>query len=182
MDSGFKDKGDMGQITFIIGGARSGKSRQALRLANGKTNKVAFIATGQPLDAEMKRRIRLHQKDRPAHWETFEAPRRVADVINQQGDRFDVIIVDCLTLLVSNMMLANHSEEKISREVQNMADALSTLNAKGIIVSNEVGLGIVPPNKLAREFRDIAGRMNQIVAERSDRAFFMVSGIPWRIK
>ncbi len=172
----------MGKITFILGGARSGKSRYAQKLAQGKGIKIAFIATGQPLDREMKKRILIHKNNRPPHWKNFEEPLNPVPLLKNIGEKFDVILIDCLTLMVSNFMLRGIKEAAIKNNINKMAGILKKTKANSIIVSNEVGLGIVPENKLAREFRDIAGRVNQIVAEKADEVFFIVSGIPWRIK
>ena len=172
----------MGKMTFIIGGARSGKSRYAFTLAKKEGGRVAFIATCQPKDKEMKRRIALHKNSRPASWETFEEPYDISKLLKEKGAKFEIIIIDCLTLLVSNLMLKGSNEKDIENKVRDILKTLKKIKAESIIVSNEVGLGIVPPNKLARDFRDIAGRINQMVAAQSDKMYFMVSGIPWRIK
>jgi adenosylcobinamide kinase/adenosylcobinamide-phosphate guanylyltransferase len=173
----------MGKITFIIGGARSGKSHFAMKMAkDAKHKKVAFVATGEARDEEMKRRIALHKKARPASWRTFEEPCHVSRLIKTIGGKFELVIIDCLTLLVSNLLLIDRKENYIEREISNIVSELRKAKSDCIIVSNEVGLGIVPENSLARDFRDIAGRVNQIVARRSDEAFFTVAGIPWRIK
>lgn len=171
----------MGKITFILGGARSGKSTYALKLAK-KYKKVAFIATCKPLDLEMRRRIKLHKKIRPAHWQTFEPTQDIPLLLKKISSKFEVIIIDCLTLLVSNLLLRGLKEGAVEEKIEEMLSMLKRLKSSSIIVSNEVGLGIVPKNKLARDFRDIAGRINQIVADKSGEVFFLVSGIPWRIK
>lgn len=170
----------MSKIIFIIGGARSGKSRHALKLANGK--KIAFIATCQPLDKEMKKRIALHKKARPLNWQTFEEFHDIPALLKKIGNKFDVILIDCLTLLITNLLLKKYNSGEIENEIKKILSVLKTIKAKSIIVSNELGLGIVPRNKLAREFRDIAGRVNQIAASGSDQVFFMIAGIPLKIK
>lgn len=171
----------MGKVTFILGGSRSGKSSYALELAK-KYKRVAFIATCQPKDLEMKRRIRLHKKLRPAYWQTFEEFQDIPALLKKIGLKFDLIIIDCLTLWVSNLLLEGLKETAIEDKAKRMAILLKKSKSQSIIVSNEVGLGIVPQNKLSRNFRDIAGRVNQIVAENSDAVFFMFSGIPLKIK
>lgn len=171
----------MGKIILILGGARSGKSTFALNLAKGH-KKVGFIATCQALDKEMENRIRMHQKIRPPDWKTFEEARCIASTLRKMGNGFDCIVIDCLTLLVSNLILSGSSENEILEEISLMSDSLRKKKAKAIIVSNEVGLGIVPKNKLARDFRDVAGKVNQLVAKIADEVFFTVSGIPARIK
>jgi adenosylcobinamide kinase/adenosylcobinamide-phosphate guanylyltransferase len=173
----------MNNITFILGGARSGKSSYSLELAKkNKSKKTAFIATCQALDNEMEKRINIHKKTRPSSWKTFEEPMDVSGLLKNIGDKYEVIVLDCLTLLVSNLLLKNNKQKMIESEISKILSIMKKNNAENIIVSNEVGLGIVPENKLARDFRDIAGRVNQIVVEKSDKVFFMVSGIPWRIK
>lgn len=172
----------MAKIIFILGGARSGKSTYALELARKNKKKVAFIATCQALDKEMAQRIRFHKKARPRNWQNFEEPCKVSGLLNKIGAKFEVILIDCLTLLVSNLMLKGLKEDAIIQEINNILSALNKIEGKAIIVSNEVGSGIVPQSKLGRDFRDIAGKINQIVAKKSDEVFFMVSGIPTKIK
>ena len=174
----------MSKITFIVGGARSGKSRYALKtaLTRGAGKRVAFIATCEGLDGEMRKRIRLHQKTRPENWKTFEEPRSVAALTKKIAGRFDLIIIDCLTLLVSNLRLGGTRASSIEKEIKNIMRNLRCCKAESVIVSNEVGLGIVPDNPMARDFRDIAGRANQLIASEADNVYFMISGIPWRIK
>jgi adenosylcobinamide kinase/adenosylcobinamide-phosphate guanylyltransferase len=171
----------MGKIIFITGGARSGKSTYAASLAK-KHRRVAFVATCQALDKEMAKRIKLHQQERPGNWKTFEEPQKAALLINQLDNRFDCILIDCLTLLVSNLILAKRKEEQVLEEIGTMLKNLKKKNAQAIIVSNEVGLGLVPTSKLGRDFRDIAGKVNQLVAKQADTVFFTVSGIPIKIK
>lgn len=172
----------MSKITFLLGGARSGKSSYAIKLAREYGGKVAFIATCQPLDAEMKKRIRLHKKTRPSCWQTFEEPKDVAALLKKIGAKFDTIIIDCLTLMISNLMMDGERETTIQKKLKDMLGALDKMKTQAIIVSNEVCLGIVPDNKLGRTFRDIAGKINQIAASKADNVFFLVSGIPWKIK
>ncbi len=171
----------MGKITFIVGGARSGKSEYALKLAF-KAKDVAFIATCEALDDEMAARIKLHKLSRPKHWTTYEEPLAVAEILKKRSAGHDLILIDCLTLLVTNLLLKKKTTGQIETEVVSTMKALKRHKGASVIVSNEVGLGIVPDNRLGRVFRDIAGQMNKIVAERSGRVIFMVSGIPWRIK
>ncbi|MCX5714718.1 MAG: bifunctional adenosylcobinamide kinase/adenosylcobinamide-phosphate guanylyltransferase [Candidatus Omnitrophica bacterium] len=172
----------MGKITFILGGARSGKSSKAISLAKENSNDVAFIATCQALDKEMARRIAAHKESRPAAWKTFECPKDIFSVLEHNGNQFELVIIDCLTLWVSNLLLEGVKDKDIAEEIRRIVLALKKTNSDAIIVSNEVGLGIVPDNELGRVFRDIAGRVNQIVAEKADEVIFMVAGLPWRIK
>ena len=171
----------MNKITLILGGARSGKSTYALKLA-GKYKKVAFIATCVGLDKEMRERIKLHKETRPKHWETFEEPQDLVKVFKRLDSRFDCILIDCLTLLVSNLVLSGKSQTKIIKKIEELLLAINKEKIRVIMVSNEVGLGLVPTNKLGREFRDIAGRVNQLIASSSDEVFFIVAGIPVKIK
>lgn len=171
----------MGRIIFVLGGARSGKSSFAARLAAGYS-RVAYIATGEGLDPEMRDRIRAHRASRPRAWKTIEESLDVSRAIKRLGWSRDLIIIDCLTLLVSNHIMKRHSEGAIRREIIAILSELRASRTDAIIVSNEVGLGIVPENGLARRFRDIAGRVNQIVAKEADQVFFTVSGLSRRIK
>ncbi|MDD5108950.1 MAG: bifunctional adenosylcobinamide kinase/adenosylcobinamide-phosphate guanylyltransferase [Candidatus Omnitrophica bacterium] len=171
----------MNKITLILGGARSGKSSYALTLAK-RYKKVAFIATCQGQDKEMRQRIKLHKEARPKHWDTFEEPRNLKKVIEGINNKFECILIDCLTLLVSNFILAGEKEPKIFKELDELLSILVKKRVKIIIVSNEVGLGLVPVNKLGRDFRDIAGKVNQFVAAKAKEVIFMVSGIPLKIK
>lgn len=173
----------MSKIIFIVGGARSGKSSYAMKLAKEtKKIKVGFIATGQARDSEMKKRILLHKKSRPCHWKTFEEPCNLSNLLKKNAANFDVLIIDCLTLFVSNLLLKKYKEEAIIAEINKVLSLLRGVKAKSIIVSNEVGLGIVPANKLSRNFRDIAGKVNQAVSQNSDKVFFMVAGLPLKVK
>jgi len=173
----------MNKIIFISGGARSGKSTYALEIAKkAGAKQTAFIATCEPLDEEMSRRIKLHKKTRPSGWKTYEEPLDIAKALSLMKDKYKVIIIDCITLLVSNLLLKGHEQKDICGAMDEMLEELKNKDAMTIVVSNEVGLGIVPENKLARDFRDIAGKVNQIIAKESDEAYFMVSGIPWRVK
>lgn len=171
----------MGKITFILGGARSGKSTLAVQLAKNKKGRVAFIPTCKPLDSEMKKRIILHKMSRPAEWATFETDN-IAACIKNLDPKFKTIIIDCLTLLVSGYVLQKLRQERIQKNIENLLELLVKSKADSIIVSNEVGLGIVPMNKITRDFRDIAGKINQLVAKKADKVLFLVSGIPLRIK
>ncbi|MFA5089453.1 MAG: bifunctional adenosylcobinamide kinase/adenosylcobinamide-phosphate guanylyltransferase [Candidatus Omnitrophota bacterium] len=171
----------MAKITLILGGARSGKSVYALSLAK-TCKKVAFIATCEAKDKEMQERIRVHRKVRPETWKTFEEPRDLVPILNKMGSGFECIVVDCLTLLVSNLILGGYKEQEILRKARAILDNLKKKKARVILVSNEVGLGLVPANRLGRDFRDTAGKVNQLLAREADEAFFIVCGIPLRLK
>lgn len=173
----------MGNITFITGGSKSGKSAYALKLAKNSGRRVAFIATcAISVDGEMKKRIRLHKNSRPKHWKTFEDTKDLPLLLKDIGAKFEVIIIDCLTLLASGFMLKGCKGSVIKNKINQILKILRKIKAKTIIVSNEVGLGVVPDNRLGRDFRDLAGRLNQVTASNSDSVFFLVSGIPWKIK
>ncbi len=171
----------MGKITFILGGARSGKSSFALGLAQ-KCRQVAFVATAQALDKEMRQRIRMHQKARPGPWRTFEQPLDLAALLKKDARKFEIVIIDCLTLWISNLLLEGIKAAAIENRAREVIRQLKKIKGRSILVANEVGLGIVPENKLARDFRDIAGRINQIAAQEADEVFFMAAGLPLRLK
>ena len=172
----------MGKITLILGGSRSGKSKFAVRLAKAQGRKIAFIATAEAKDPEMQKRIAWHKKSRPRQWQTFEEPLKVANLLKKIGNQFDYVIIDCLTLLVSNLFLKGYTQKPILQEIKRICLILNKLRSKTIIISNEVGLGIVPENKLARDFRDIAGKVNQIIAKKAEQVFLMTAGLPLRLK
>ncbi len=172
----------MGTLIFITGGARSGKSRLATDLAGQAGKHVAFIATGQALDKEMAERIKKHQSDRPAGWKTVEEPLNIASAIAKLPKNTQAVIIDCLTLLVTNLMLSGKTDKQIKDAIKNVITTAKSIKATVIVVSNEVGAGIVPENKMARDFRDIAGIANQIVAKASDKAYAMFAGYPVKLK
>jgi adenosylcobinamide kinase/adenosylcobinamide-phosphate guanylyltransferase len=170
----------MGKLIFITGGARSGKSTFAQKLANNLSKKVTYIATAEAKDKEMELRIKIHRKNRPAHWRTVEREKNVTEILSQVAEKSEVILLDCLTLLISNLLLSG--AKKILKEIRRLVDEVKRAKATVLIVSNEVGMGIVPDNKLARRFRDIAGRANQIVAQAADEVYLVVSGISVKVK
>lgn len=179
-----------GQFFFITGGARSGKSRFAESLALALGEPVTYIATAEGLDEEMAARIKKHQKRRPATWTTLEEPLHVAALVEKVGQREGVIIIDCLTLLITNLLFKDCSEaeanskvqEKALAEVEQLARVAYSCRAHVILVSNEVGLGLVPPNPQGRIFRDVAGWANQIMAAKADKVYFLVSGLAVDLK
>ncbi len=168
-----------GRIVLILGGARSGKSGFALKTASGIPGRKAFIATAQALDAEMEQRIARHKAARPDEWQVYEEPVNIRDLIARIHGSYDVLLVDCLTLWISNLMLGNDDVEDRARS---FIDTLSACRSSVFIVSNEVGLGIVPDNRLAREFRDAAGTLNRMLGEVADEVYFVVAGLPIRMK
>ncbi|MDH7578461.1 MAG: bifunctional adenosylcobinamide kinase/adenosylcobinamide-phosphate guanylyltransferase [Bacillota bacterium] len=179
-----------GQFFFITGGARSGKSRFAESLASGLEKPVTYIATAEGLDEEMVARIKEHQKRRPPSWTTIEEPLNVTALIEKIGQHDGVIIIDCLTFLITNLLFKECSEGKVNSqphqkalaEVEKLAEAVQSCRAHVILVSNEVGLGLVPPNPQGRLFRDVAGWANQIMAAKADKVYFLVSGLAVDLK
>jgi adenosylcobinamide kinase/adenosylcobinamide-phosphate guanylyltransferase len=141
-----------------------------------------FIATCVPQDDEMKRRVARHQKERSQNWVTVEAPLRLPEAILQNSRRGDVILVDCLTLWVSNLLMKTDDEKKIENTISRLIEALEKATCPIVLVSNEVGTGIVPENKLARQYRDIIGLVNQAVAKTASKVIWMVAGIPVTVK
>lgn len=190
----------MGKIIFITGAVRSGKSRFAVELAKKIANiltdisapmplqtqvsksEVLFIATCIPEDEEMKRRVKLHQKERPSSWKTIEGKIDILKALQNTKINSKVVVIDCLTLFISGLLLKRFTEEEIKKKTEEIVKFISGISSTTIIVSNEVGSGIVPENKLARQFRDLVGVANQIMARGADEAYFMVSGIPMKIK
>jgi adenosylcobinamide kinase/adenosylcobinamide-phosphate guanylyltransferase len=171
------------EIVFVIGGCRSGKSRHALATADGIAgDKKIFIATCVPHDAEMKQRVDRHQKERGQHWQTIEAAIHLPQAIIEYSRQADVLLVDCLTLWISNLLMETEYDELINERIISLIQSLASASCPVILVSNEVGAGIVPENKLARRFRDLVGAANQAVAAQADRVAWMVAGIPVKIK
>ena len=170
-------------IEFIIGGCRSGKSRYALESANRYTpaNKT-FVATCMPLDDEMRERIARHREERGSEWITVEAPIELPEAILENSPSNDVILIDCLTLWINNLLMASETMETVFEHADRLLKSLEQATCSVILVSNEVGTGIVPENRLARLFRDAAGFTNQRVAAHADRVFWMVAGIPVQVK
>ena len=171
----------MAKVVFVIGGTRSGKSAFALSQATELEGRKVYIATAQAFDAEMIGRIEKHKKERGNDWETMEEPIHLGDAVRKGMASHDVVIIDCLTIWLSNLFCARGDIRATSDE---FLDALRSLRGSSrlFIVSNEVGMGIVPENALAREFRDVAGKMNQNVAQIADEVFLVAAGIPVRIK
>jgi len=169
-------------LILITGGARSGKSRYAVELASQLSPEVIFIATASPLDPEMRRRIKLHRKSRPSQWQTIEEQKDVASILSEINSPQKVVIIDCLTLLISNLLLEGKGEKEILNQVKTIADKGRKFNRVTIVVSNEVGWGVVPSTSLGRNFRDIAGKANQIIAARANQVWLLVCGIPYKLK
>ena len=166
------------RLTLVLGGARSGKSRHAEALITALPPPWLYVATAQALDDEMERRIAEHRARRGAGWQTVDAPRNLAQVLDE-APQGAPILVDCLTLWLSNLLLA---EADVDQECESFQAALSRRRGAVVLVANEVGLGIVPDNALARRFRDAAGRLNQQMAARADRVVFVAAGLPLQLK
>jgi adenosylcobinamide kinase / adenosylcobinamide-phosphate guanylyltransferase len=162
-------------ITFLLGGARSGKSGLAVRLASSTDRPVVVVATAEGRDDEMAERIRRHRDARPASWSTIESPLGLGATIGAVGpDAF--VILDCLSLWVSNAIEAGEDDDGVIAEAGRVAARLSDRDAPSVVVSNEVGLGIVPVNALARRYRDVLGRVNVTFADAADEAYLVVAG------
>ena len=170
-----------GRILLVLGGASSGKSETALRLA-GASRPRAFVATGQALDGEMAARIARHQSERTQDWDTIEEPINVEAWIAKHGSQYRTILFDCVTLWLSNLVGISLNEQNILARTGALLEAMRTVGSRVVIVSNELGLGLVPAEPHTREFRDMAGRVNQQIAAEADEVHFVVSGIPIRLK
>jgi adenosylcobinamide kinase/adenosylcobinamide-phosphate guanylyltransferase len=170
------------KIYFITGGARSGKSAFAEKLANNLTGKRAYIATAQALDPEMAARIEKHRMDRGSVWDTYEEPLAVAELLRKLSGRYQVTLLDCLTLWLSNIIAHTDGDGVVISRSDELVASIKDFGGSCIVVSNEVGLGIVPDNPLARKFRDFAGILNQKMAQAADEVYFTASGIPMKIK
>jgi len=178
---------------LIIGGARSGKSHFAQELALRSGKPVLFVATATAGDEEMRQRIKEHQRTRPTSWRTLEVTTHVGDEICQKIGETQVVIVDCITLLVNNIFsqYADHTgehiddslvEQAVTHEIDELIECINYLDANFIMVTNEVGTGLVPANKMGRLYRDLLGKANRLLAERADEVYLMVAGLPVPIK
>jgi adenosylcobinamide kinase/adenosylcobinamide-phosphate guanylyltransferase len=173
----------MNKIIFVIGGCRSGKSTYAMKTAEKvPAEQKIFIATCVPQDDEMKQRVARHQKERSQNWVTVEAPLDLPQAILQNSRKGDVILVDCLTLWVSNLLMETGNEINIEDRTSQLIEALEKAASPIVLVSNEVGTGIVPENKLARQYRDIIGLVNQAVAKTAGKVIWMIASIPVTVK
>jgi len=194
------------KFILILGGARSGKSTFAQSMAAELGEKVLFVATGEPLDEEMALRIEEHKRIRPENWRTLEIGIKVGRQLEGHIGDAEVVLLDCLTLLVSNILMKEDrkpfsspltgedegegesskaipgAEKQVSAEMEELLECIEKHESNFIVVSNEVGLGLVPENKLGRIYRDLLGRANQLLAQHASEVYFMVSGIPVKIK
>ena len=183
-------------LTMITGGARSGKSTYGEHLFGHHSEPVLYVATALSRDKEMEQRIRDHRSQRPKHWHTLEAYRDFSNVLPQYKGKVSGVIVDCITLMVTQLMLDQYQgkwekmkreesiviEDEVNSQITDLLDALEALHVPAVMITNETGWGIVPENRLSRDFRDIAGRGNQTVARRADRVVLMVAGYPVTVK
>lgn len=181
-------------MIVVTGGAKSGKSSFAEQKAKSIGNKVLYIATAIPFDDEMKVRIKRHREVRPITWETYEGFLNLPKIIVDKSNDFDCILLDCVTILITNLIFhynkSNNIEEAefnvieklVLEEMKNIVNACKTIKSEIIFVTNELGCGIVPENKLSRHFRDIAGNVNQFIAKNANEVYISVSGIPVKIK
>lgn len=172
----------MGKIIFITGGVRSGKSKYAIKLAKNTTGKVVFLATGTAKDGEMKKRIKGHRESRPGEWRTMEEAKDIASILLNIRPPCKIVIIDCLTFFISNLLLDGVDEKTILERIKKIVEIILEVNYTTIVVSNEVGGGIVPDNELGRRFRDVVGLANQIMASSAQEVYLVVSGMPIKIK
>jgi len=172
----------MGSFVFVLGGTRSGKSGYAAKLAEDTGIEVTFIATAEPHDEEMKERIKRHKAERPEEWNLVEENKDVDKILSKISSSSGMILIDCLGLLVSNLIAAGQSDKEIGEKIEKVIDLIRKKDLNTIIVSNDVGSGIVPMNSLARRFRDLIGLANQRCAENAGKVVVMQAGIPMIVK
>ena len=171
------------RLIFVTGGARSGKSQFAQDLAHSLEGRTVFIATAEALDDEMRKRIANHRRTRPSNWDTVEEPRHLGQAVQECAGAYDILLIDCLTLWISNLLTNDPlPETEIGREIKSFINSCKTERSTVIIVSNEVGMGIVPVDRLTRLYRDIVGRANQGISSEADEVYLVVSGISMKIK
>lgn len=187
----------MSNLILVTGGARSGKSSYAEKRAKEVNGKTLYIATAIPFDDEMKDRIKKHQNARPHTWDTYEGYKNIGDHLENHGSQYSCILLDCVTLLVTNLMFEysttddfetitqqqiNLIEEQVIVEIEKIIKSIKQINGTVIMVTNELGLGLVPENKMSRVFRDMQGRVNQIIGQTADELYITVCGMPMKVK
>ena len=185
----------MSKVILVTGGARSGKSNFAEKLCKERNNNTAYIATSIPFDDEMKDRVRKHKESRPQNWKTYEIYKDIYTIIDDISKEHKTVILDCVTLLVNNLIFMHgididnstqyeidELEKYIKEQVEKLLIEIKKTNLYFVIVTNELGLGGVSINKLTRVYTDIVGRINQQIAAQSDEVYFVISGIPMKIK
>lgn len=186
----------MAQISFVFGGTRSGKSEYAEKICREETESVVYLATAIPFDDGMRSRIKKHQSQRPQHWETLEIYKAFHELESVVAyGKSQTVLLDCVTVMVSNLMFEKHDsyddlsqeqvnevEAEILAEIQKMLAFMETQNKHFVIVSSEVGMGLVAPFKSGNVYRDIVGKANQMIAAEANEVYFVVAGIPMKIK
>jgi len=172
----------LGHFILVTGGTRSGKSQFAVELAKTLSGRIAYIATCGAADPEMRQRIARHRRARPKHWRTIEHPSDPATTLTQLNRKVQGVIVDCLTMYVSELLVQGRSDAAIQQKVHRLCRAIRTVSYPVFMVTNEVGWGVVPEYEWGRRFRDLAGVANQIAAEAADQLFLLVAGIPLEMK
>jgi adenosylcobinamide kinase/adenosylcobinamide-phosphate guanylyltransferase len=183
----------MKKIILLLGGARSGKSQYALQHARKNAVQVLFVATATAGDEDMRLRIERHKQDRPPGWRTLEAATNVGAQIEANAGDAQLVVIDCITMLISNIFCRFDEnqfgtisevvvEQDVMAEIKQLQNCVEKVNASFLIISNEVGLGLVPENRMGRLFRDFLGRTNQMLAQQSDEVYLMVAGVPLCIK
>ncbi|MGC8827913.1 MAG: bifunctional adenosylcobinamide kinase/adenosylcobinamide-phosphate guanylyltransferase [Anaerolineae bacterium] len=174
------------RMILLLGGARAGKSQFAERLAERWGNRVLYAATAQVGDAEMRARVEQHQARRPAHWRTVEEPLAVASAVEPYLSEADTVLLDCMTLWASNVLIAEgdpaRAQERLLAEIERLVEACRRRGVLLLIVSNEVGQGVVPAYPLGRQFRDVLGRANQLLARYADAVLYFIAGLPVELK
>jgi adenosylcobinamide kinase/adenosylcobinamide-phosphate guanylyltransferase len=169
------------RVILVLGGASSGKSERALQFA-GRARPRVFLATGEALDSEMTRRIERHKASRTGDWHTAEVPVEVTEWFNENGKLYQCVVLDCLTLWLSNLMRTIRTDGGIEGQVTALLRAIRATGNRVVIVSNELGLGLVPVGRAVRRFREVAGKVNQQVAAEADEVYLIVSGQALRLK
>ena len=177
------------RVVLLTGGARSGKSRYAQELAQNSGKKVLFVATAQGLDVDMQKRIARHREDRPQSWKTLEAHEKIGTQIQTNIGDAQLVIIDCITMLINNVfnnygdeIPVAEIEDAANKEICELIECFKSIPAEFILVTNEVGLGIVPATRVGRVYQDLLGKVNQRLVAASDEVLFMVSGLPLRVK
>jgi adenosylcobinamide kinase / adenosylcobinamide-phosphate guanylyltransferase len=172
-----------GRITLVTGGVKSGKSSYALKLGQEIGSKHAFIATATAGDDEMTRKIAAHKAERGGCWQTYEEPCDIASVLKKVAAEYDMVLIDCMTLWVSNLLtLQNFGDDEIETAFSGFIEALKAAACTVIVVTNEVGLGIMPADRLSRRYQNLLGALNRRIARVADSVYVMISGIPVKIK
>lgn len=174
------------RMVLLLGGARAGKSQFAERLAERWGNRVLYVATAQAGDAEMQARVEQHRARRPAHWHTVEEPLAVASAVEPYLPEADTVLLDCMTLWASNVLIAEgdpaRAQERLLAEIERLVEACRRRGVLLLVVSNEVGQGVVPAYPLGRQFRDVLGRANQLLARHADAVLYFIAGLPVELK